>query len=159
MDAWRRAFAAVVLLLAAGACTAGPATCAAVLPTTSITLSDADGSGADQHLTVELAETDGDRARGLSGRASLGDRCGMLFRYPEPVRNRFWMRDMQFPLDIAFADAGGTIIDVVTLQPCDEPACPRYAPPTAYTEALEVAAGALDAMGIGVGDRLVVDPR
>ena len=158
MSAWPRSFAALVMVLAGGACAGGPAPCAAVLPTTTITLVAADGTGSDHRLTVELAETDADRARGLSGRASLGDRCGMLFRYPEPVRNGFWMRDMGFPLDIAFADAGGTIVDVVTLQPC-EAACPRYEPATAYTVVLEVGAGALDAMGIGVGDRLIVDLR
>lgn len=125
--------------------------CAPVLPTATVTLA---GERTEATVTVEVAESPADRARGLAGRPSLGEGCGMLFRYAEPVRNPFWMRDVAFPLDIAFADGDGRIVEVTTLQPCGVDDCPRHVPAAPYRFALEVGAGTLDELGIGIGDRL-----
>lgn len=129
--------------------------CPAELPTARVTLVSGD---TEVRFSVEVAESRADRARGLSGRASLGEGCGMLFRYAELVRNPFWMRGMAFPLDIAFANAQGRIVEVTTLQPCDVDPCPRHVPTVPYRFALEVGAGTLEDIGVEVGDRLVVEP-
>lgn len=146
----------LLLALVASGCAAAAAPCGGTLPTTEVTLVDA--ARREHRLTVEVADTDDERARGLAGRRDLPPACGMLFEYPEPVRNPFWMRGMAFPLDIAFVDASGTIIEVVSLPPCGDGACPATVPRQAYTRALEVNAGVLERLKIGAGDRLVV-PR
>ena len=132
----------------------GSPDCAPRLPTTTVTLAGA----TEATLAVEIADAAGDRERGLGGRATLPSGCGMLFRYPAPVRNAFWMRGMAFPLDIAFADGDGRIVEVVTLEPCAVDPCPTHVPAAPYRMALEVGAGTLAALGIGVGDLLVVSP-
>lgn len=52
------------------------------------------------NLEVELADTLEKRATGLSNRDSLQDGHGMLFVYQEPGFYSFWMKEMQFPIDI-----------------------------------------------------------
>src|SRR3989344_3235869 len=53
-------------------------------------------------LQVELAETPEAHARGLSGRQSLDEDQGMLFVFSKgsPAAPGFWMKDMNFPIDI-----------------------------------------------------------
>lgn len=51
-------------------------------------------------VRVELALTPEMWARGLSGRASLAPDHGMLFVFPSPSQQMFWMKDMLIPLDI-----------------------------------------------------------
>lgn len=54
--------------------------------------------------TLELAKTDISRARGLGGRSSLCDTCAMLFIFDTTEAHPFWMKDMQFPLDIVWLE-------------------------------------------------------
>ena len=112
---------------------------------------------ADAVLRVDavVADTPDARARGLMGVTSVPDGAGMLFAFPDatgPGRPGFWMLDTLVPLDIAFA-ADGVVVGVATMQPCATAPCPVTHPGVDYDVALEVAAGVLDAAGIGVGDR------
>lgn len=43
---------------------------------------------------------------GLAGRADLGEGRGMLFVMPDDDFQRFWMKGMQFPLDIIWIENG-----------------------------------------------------
>jgi len=54
----------------------------------------------NQLFKVEIASTPEERSRGLSGRENLCEDCGMLFEFPEPGNYSFWMKGMNFPLDI-----------------------------------------------------------
>lgn len=38
--------------------------------------------------------------KGLGGRENLCENCAMLFKFPQLEKYSFWMKDMQFPLDI-----------------------------------------------------------
>ena len=49
---------------------------------------------------VELAVTSEQRAQGLSGRVFLDFGTGMLFVFEAESRLRFWMKEMEFPLDM-----------------------------------------------------------
>jgi uncharacterized membrane protein (UPF0127 family) len=51
---------------------------------------------------VELAKTQEELMKGLSGRNSLPQGQGMLFVFEKPSNYSFWMRGMKFPLDIVF---------------------------------------------------------
>jgi|SRR5690606_29449301 len=68
-------------------------------------------------LKVELAVTDGDRARGLMFREKLGRDDGMLFVFAEPAYQSMWMKNTLIPLSVAFVDAGGTILSIHDMQP------------------------------------------
>ncbi len=112
--------------------------------------------GAKMTLNVELARTAAARQQGLMNRRSLGARAGMVFLYPADHRSPFWMRNTLIPLDIAFADARGRILRILTMQPCRRDPCRIYDPKVAYRTALEVNAGSFRRWGVRVGDRLRV---
>jgi uncharacterized membrane protein (UPF0127 family) len=102
----------------------------------------------DERLQVAVAESPGSRNRGLSGVASLGSLDGMLFEYEtevDPAAHPFWMRDMQFPLDIDFFDADGRLVDRVRLDPCDPgDDCPRHVARSPFRWVLETMPGRLE---------------
>jgi uncharacterized membrane protein (UPF0127 family) len=60
--------------------------------------------------TVELAMDQASRYQGLSDRISLAHDAGMLFLYPQPMDVSYCMRDCYIPLDIAFIDANGFVV-------------------------------------------------
>lgn len=53
----------------------------------------------NQTFTIELAQASKQRELGLSYRTSLGKYNGMLFSFETPGLYRFWMKEMNFPLD------------------------------------------------------------
>lgn len=101
-------------------------------------------------VRAEVARTDQERARGLMERESLPDGSGMLFIFPDVATRSFWMRNTYIPLDIAFMDAEGVIVDIQAMEPLDETFTESAAP---AMFALEVPQGWFAAQGIGVGDR------
>ena len=115
--------------------------------------------GATLTLRVELARTAAARQQGLMNRRSLGAKAGMAFLYPESQRGGFWMKNTLIPLDIAFADARGRILRVLTMQPCRRDPCRIYDPNVAYRTALEVNAGSFRRWGVRAGDRLRIIHR
>ncbi|MEK7176049.1 MAG: DUF192 domain-containing protein [Patescibacteria group bacterium] len=58
----------------------------------------------DKTILVEIADTTEKLARGLSGRKSLSPGSGMLFVFSEIGSYGFWMKDMKFPIDIAWLE-------------------------------------------------------
>ncbi|WP_321573387.1 DUF192 domain-containing protein [Georgenia subflava] len=102
-------------------------------------------------FTVEVADDAATQRRGLSGRTSLAAGTGMLFRFDEPATRTFWMPDMAFAVDIAWI-SDGAAVGVDTMTPCveEDPAdCERWSSPGPVDAALEVPAGALDAVAPG----------
>ncbi len=94
----------------------------------------------DATVVVDIADTEGLREQGLSGRASLAEGQGMLFVFPEDNTQGFWMKDMRFSIDIIWLSADGK---VVTIKPDASPdSYPEVFYPTAPVRyALEVPAG------------------
>ena len=109
-------------------------------------------------VRVEIARTRAEREVGLMNRRSLPARAGMVFLYPEAHRGGYWMKDTLIPLDIAFADARGRILRILTMQPCRRDPCRIYDPNVAYRAALEVNAGSFRRWQVRAGDRITVRP-
>jgi uncharacterized membrane protein (UPF0127 family) len=51
-------------------------------------------------VDAAVADTEALRTQGLSGSAMLPDGHGMLFVFPKPGLYSFWMKDMQYPIDM-----------------------------------------------------------
>lgn len=75
---------------------------------------------AGRPVTVEVAKNDAHRYKGLSGKDDLGADEGMLFVWPMEKEHGLVMRDMNFGVDMVFADAEGTITKVHSAGPNDE---------------------------------------
>jgi uncharacterized membrane protein (UPF0127 family) len=54
----------------------------------------------DAPVSIEVARTATAITKGLSGWENLCPDCGMLFIFNDNQIRRFWMKDMNFPLDI-----------------------------------------------------------
>ncbi|MDR1942313.1 MAG: DUF192 domain-containing protein [Endomicrobium sp.] len=52
-----------------------------------------------QRFQLEAANSDKSRVRGLSGREKM-PHDGMIFFFDQPQKLVFWMKDMNFPIDI-----------------------------------------------------------
>ncbi len=102
-------------------------------------------------VRVEIADDPEERRRGLMHRDSLPEDTGMLFVYSEERTLSFWMRNTRIPLDIAYVDQRGVIVDVQTMSPQSDRLY-ESAAPAMY--ALEMEAGWFEEHGVSVGDRI-----
>jgi uncharacterized protein len=108
--------------------------------------------GEHHAVTVELARTDAERARGLMYRTALAPDAGMLFLFDETERHGFWMKNTPLPLDMVFVGEGGRIVGIVEhAQPFSEAPLGVDAP-SRYV--LEVNGGWCAAHGVAKGDRV-----
>src|SRR3989344_3566574 len=107
----------------------------------------------EEPIFVETADTPEERARGLSGRASLKEDEGMLFIFKEPGRYPFWMKDMLFAIDIIWIDENFKIIGIEeNLSPDTFPRAFSPSEPVKYV--LETSAGWSKKNSIRVGDNV-----
>ncbi|MCU1451516.1 MAG: hypothetical protein JWP02_3686 [Acidimicrobiales bacterium] len=165
--------AGLIVLIARGA--DGPAdpylkvsaavpTVPAVAPTTVAARTPVPGFGevairvaSGSQLCALLAQTAAQRSRGLMTRTDLAGHVGMVFVYPAPVAETFYMRNTPMPLSIAWFDAAGRFVSATDMAPCpDRVGCPTYAAARPYRYALEVPRGGLPGLGIGPGTALTV---
>jgi len=102
-------------------------------------------------LTVELARTLDEQVRGLSGRTGLKAGSGMLFVYDHPHPISIWMKDMRFPLDIIWIQAG-RIVAIEKHAPPLTSAGPERVYTVTADSVLEVPAGFTDREKIRLGD-------
>lgn len=58
-----------------------------------------------QTIDMQLADTDAKRQKGLSNQEELPSGQGMLFVFEKSAKPCFWMKDMNFPVDILWFDA------------------------------------------------------
>ncbi|MDH3259452.1 MAG: DUF192 domain-containing protein [Acidimicrobiia bacterium] len=94
-----------------------------------------------ESLLVALADTRDLRTQGLMGVTDLGGLDGMVFVFPDPSVHTFWMKDTLIPLDLAFFATDGSLLGVLTLEPCPSGACPSYGVGEPSQWAIEVPAG------------------
>lgn len=108
-------------------------------------------------IAVEIADTPEKTTLGLSYRESLPENHGMLFIFPETHIPTFWMKGMNFPLDMIWIDENNIVVDITENVPQPSPGTPEYelphySPKVATKNVLEVNAGFVEKNGIEVGD-------
>jgi len=102
-------------------------------------------------LSTEIADTPEKKALGLSGRKSLGENEGMLFVFEVADNRYFWMKDMNFSLDIIWIGENKEVVDI-TRNATPESYPEKFSPETPAKYVLEVSAGFSDANNIKIGD-------
>ena len=76
-------------------------------------------------------------------RESLANGRGMLFLFPRPSVEGFWMKNCNFPIEIVWMNGQRRVIFVSAhTPPCKEDPCPTYGPKTESLFVLEVPDGA-----------------
>ena len=101
-------------------------------------------------FTVEIADTDMTRERGLMFRQRLPEGHGMLFDFGEPRPVSMWMKNTYIPLDMLFIRTDGKIAYIA------ENTVPKSLDTIGITEpvlaVLELPAGTAKKKGIRTGD-------
>lgn len=104
------------------------------------------------HFTVEIAESDEERAQGLMNREALGEKQGMWFIFPEDVQENFWMKDTLIPLDIIFVNSEMKIVDIIISAVPES--TELLSASDFYRYVLEVRAGTAERLSIKIGDKV-----
>jgi uncharacterized membrane protein (UPF0127 family) len=103
-------------------------------------------------FTVAIADTDVLRTQGLSDTQTV-PHDGMLFVFEKPGPYGFWMKDMQYPIDIIWIDSSKRVIGVVeNLLPTTYPA--TVTPPFPAQYVLETKAFWAQAHTVKIGDSI-----
>lgn len=103
---------------------------------------------------LRVADTAQLRSHGLSDTTSLPRNQAMLFVFPKPTKSCFWMKDMNYSLDMIWLDADKRIVHI---QPNATPSSypdTTFCTPTAARYVLEVNAGDTIRAGMSVGQQL-----
>ncbi len=91
--------------------------------------------------------------KGLGGRESLPQKCGMLFSFDEASQHSIWMKDMKFNLDIMWLDQNKRIVSIRENAPYNS--YPEvYTPQAASKYVIELNAGQSRAGAFRVGQVL-----
>ena len=106
-------------------------------------------------IDTELADSDSERERGLSFRNEMQISEGMLFVFDKSAKYAFWMKDMNFPIDILWLDEEGRVVYM------EENVAVSTYPGYFINEAkakyvFEINAGMANKLGIYLGTKLVI---
>jgi uncharacterized membrane protein (UPF0127 family) len=108
----------------------------------------------NQTFSLDVAKTPKQKEIGLSEKKSITPNYGMYFPFDKADYYAFWMKNMQFPIDIIFLkeDKIVTIHNNVPV-PTDSTTTPPLYQPTEPADAvLEITAGLAEKYGFAKGD-------
>lgn len=104
---------------------------------------------------VQIADDAFSQTFGLMDRDTMLADAGMMFVYEESRIVQFWMKNVNFPLDLIFVDECGRVTQIhANAQPNDTTIISPDAPVRAV---LEITGGASERVQIKPGDSVVVD--
>ncbi len=105
-----------------------------------------------QKIYLEIASEPAKQIQGLSNRKILKSDHGMLFVYADKKIRTFWMKDMNFPLDIIWINDNKIVGIEKNLPPEGNQPIKTYRSPAAVNYVLEVNAGLTDRYQIRNGN-------
>ena len=111
-------------------------------------------------FSAEVAETMGQKAKGLGYRDELARDGAMYFDFGKEDKYGFWMMGMKFPIDIIWIK-GNVVVGIEKNVPAPMPGMPEsalklYHPPQAIDKVIEINAGLSDELGIKIGDYFAI---
>ncbi len=103
----------------------------------------------------DLADTEEKRVRGLMFRNTLNDDQGMLFVFEKEGLYSFWMKNMNFAIDIIWLDKFKRIVHLEReVPPCEKEPCPSYVTAVPAKYVLELKAGSIEKRKLKLYDQL-----
>ncbi len=110
----------------------------------------------DTRVNLEVADKNSNRMVGLSGREFLMFDEGMIFVFPVAGIHGFWMKDMNFPIDIAWVDEDFRVVHIEnSVLPSTYPKI--FRPEVDSNYVIEVVSGFFKSHEIKVGDILILE--
>ncbi len=113
-----------------------------------------------QRFLVEIADDDGERARGLMFRDEMDADRGMLFIHEREMPLAYWMKNTRLPLDILYFDNERKLVSQQRdVPPCSSGnRCPPYPSGAPARYVLELNAGQAAKMGLKDGTEIDFGP-
>ncbi|EFL89136.1 conserved hypothetical protein [Ahrensia sp. R2A130] len=102
---------------------------------------------------IELADEQPERSKGLMFRQSMAPKTGMLFRFDAARPVMMWMKNTFIPLDMLFADDGGSITHIRRQAEPESLDIISSRGPVRYV--FEINGGEAERLGLQIGQRLV----
>ncbi len=110
---------------------------------------------------TSYAVTVPEQEKGLMN-ATVSASTFMLFVFPAPLAQSFWMKDTETPLDIIWIDAQnntGTIVYIVNASTCasydpNQTSCDVYTPTSAANYVIETKSGFVERYNIAIGENV-----
>jgi uncharacterized protein len=106
-------------------------------------------------FNVEIADTEIKREQGLMNREHLDENAGMLFVFPKPDIQTFWMKNTHIPLDIIWIE-NNQIVEMTSLEPQRGDNIPEYTPKNKANYVLELNAGLAQRYGFKIGNEVKI---
>jgi uncharacterized protein len=101
---------------------------------------------------IETVEEEGQRIKGLSGKESMKENKGMLFKFDQEEYWSIWMKEMLFSLDIIWLDQNLVVVDLKeNVSPETYPSFFSPQKPAKYV--LEINAGLCEKYQIKINDQ------
>lgn len=107
-------------------------------------------------ITVEVADTEKTRKKGMMWRNQLGKNEGMLFIYNDSATRYFWMKNTFLALDMAFIDSNMVIRTIHTANTLND-STTFYSSYVPVKYVLEVNSGWFEEHGVSLGDTVLFD--
>lgn len=112
----------------------------------------------DEYLCqADIADNIISQAQGLSGREALTENECMLFVFEKSETRTFWMKDMNFPLDIIFIENNEIVEIKENLEVPNNNIIPQYFSKNPANMVLEVKKGIVDEHNLKKGDKISID--
>ena len=112
-----------------------------------------------ERFSVEVADDDQERARGLMFRDVLEADHGMLFIHDRQEPLAYWMKNTRIALDILYFDGQARFVSGhYNVPPCNSAQCPSYPSEKPARYVLELNAGQAERLGLKDGDLLTFGP-
>lgn len=106
-----------------------------------------------KYSLIGIEESEKDRRQGLSGMGDMPETSAMLFVFPQEGDWGFWMKDMDFAIDILWLDTQGTVVYMVRdVQPSSYPT--TFKPDNKRARyVIELRSGTIERTGIREGSK------
>jgi len=109
------------------------------------------------NVSIEAVSSPQKMKKGLMNRESLCENCGMLFIYDEaPKQVSFWMKNTTIPLEAIWINEEKKVIEITSMNPCENDPCPSYKSPGIVSYVLEVNQGWSEKNNIKKGNYLKI---
>ncbi len=107
----------------------------------------------DQDFNVKVAKTEAQKQKGLSGTKSLSEKDGMLFVFDKPDFYSFWMKEMNYPIDVIYIHGD----KVVTVIRNANPGLKVFQPDSPSEKVLEIKGGLAEKYNIDKGSSVKIE--
>ena len=112
-----------------------------------------------KRFSVEIADDEPERQRGLMFRDEMAADHGMIFVHDSEEMQAYWMKNTRIPLDIIYFDHARRLVSIAKAPPCSlGDKCPPFPSEGPALYVLELNGGSTAALGAKPGDELKFGP-